>query len=205
MCAFSPFSALLSQFPSLALAGASIPARFQENSRAALANFKTVSFSPASLFSRAFFEACTPKGQIGREGFGIQITLEDFRRAPWRSLGANSGDGVSQCNTGSTQCYNSIQQAGSLSAILGLLGIFVGDLTTPMSANSSLESHTLSDLYRSGLNCITFLLGSNSCAEQLPVCCTGNNYVCCMNLSQIETDTLSGLIVVACDPINVSA
>ncbi|KAJ7475170.1 hydrophobin [Mycena galericulata] len=61
-----------------------------------------------------------------------------------------------------TQCCNSVQQAGSLSAILGLLGIVVGDFITPI----------------------------NPCTEQ-PVCCTGNNY--------------SGFIVVACDPINVSA
>ncbi|KAF8652355.1 hypothetical protein AX16_004385 [Volvariella volvacea WC 439] len=83
----------------------------------------------------------------------------------------------SQCNTGSTQCCNSVQDAKSplTSTLAGLLGIVLGPITGQV-----------------GINCTPIDIigvGGNSCTTQ-PVCCTGNNY--------------NGLLVVGCTPLNVN-
>ncbi|GLB42284.1 putative hydrophobin [Lyophyllum shimeji] len=82
-----------------------------------------------------------------------------------------------QCNTGSIQCCNSVQQAGNpvVGILSGLLGVVLPSLTGQVGLNCS------------PLNVIG--IGGNSCNAQ-PVCCTGNNF--------------SGLLVLGCTPINLN-
>ncbi|KAH0830203.1 hydrophobin 2 [Lanmaoa asiatica] len=85
--------------------------------------------------------------------------------------------GSSQCNTGSMQCCATTTSASDpvAAALLGLLGIVVGDITATV-----------------GLNCspITVIgLGSGSTCTQQPVCCT--------DVYQ------NGLINVGCSPLNL--
>ncbi|KAF8883884.1 hypothetical protein CPB84DRAFT_1686088 [Gymnopilus junonius] len=73
---------------------------------------------------------------------------------------------ASQCTTGGLQCCDSIQQAGSpaASALLGLLGISVQDVTVPV-----------------GITCSPITVvgaGGTSCSAQ-PVCCTDNSFSKC--------------------------
>ncbi|TFK65630.1 fungal hydrophobin [Pluteus cervinus] len=89
------------------------------------------------------------------------------------ALPRNDGD----CNTGSTQCCNSVQslQSTSVTQLAGLLGLDLGGLT-------GLVGLTCSPLSALGL-------GANSCSQQ-PVCCTGN--------------TFSGLLSLGCSPLNLN-
>ncbi|KAF8054234.1 hydrophobin-251 [Lyophyllum atratum] len=85
--------------------------------------------------------------------------------------------GVNQCNTGSVQCCNSVQNADdkSVAGILGFLGVAVQGLTGQV-----------------GLTCNPISgigIGGNSCASQ-PVCCTDNSF--------------NGVIALGCSPINVN-
>ncbi|KIJ29214.1 hypothetical protein M422DRAFT_235347 [Sphaerobolus stellatus SS14] len=90
---------------------------------------------------------------------------------------APSPQSVSQCNTGTASCCNTVQSASSnpVSTLLGLLGIVVGDVTAMV-----------------GLGCtpITVIgVGSGvNCAQQ-PVCCTDNQF--------------NGLINLGCSPISL--
>ncbi|KAH0830205.1 hydrophobin 2 [Lanmaoa asiatica] len=85
--------------------------------------------------------------------------------------------GSSQCNTGSMQCCTTTTTANDpvAAALLGLLGIVVGDLTTTV-----------------GLTCTPLTIigvgGGSTCTQQ-PVCCT--------NVYQ------NGLIDVGCSPLNL--
>ncbi|KAF8980551.1 hydrophobin-263 [Cyathus striatus] len=82
-----------------------------------------------------------------------------------------------QCNTGTVQCCNSVQQASNplVGLLAGLLGIVLGPITGQVGL-------TCSPLSVIGI-------GGNSCTAQ-PVCCTGNSF--------------SGLIVLGCTPININ-
>ncbi|TFK64217.1 fungal hydrophobin [Pluteus cervinus] len=84
---------------------------------------------------------------------------------------------VSQCNTGSIQCCNSVQSStnGVVGLLLGLLGIFLGDVDVPIGL-------TCSPLSIIGLE-------GNSCSQQ-PVCCENNNF--------------SGVVAIGCTPININ-
>ncbi|KAJ3515708.1 hypothetical protein NLJ89_g1590 [Agrocybe chaxingu] len=87
-------------------------------------------------------------------------------------------DGPSnQCNTGSLQCCNSVQDASSkgLAGILGLLGVVVGSITGQVGVTCSPIS--------------VIGIGGNSCTAQ-PVCCTNNSF--------------NGLIALGCTPININ-
>ncbi|KDR84004.1 hypothetical protein GALMADRAFT_133382 [Galerina marginata CBS 339.88] len=82
----------------------------------------------------------------------------------------------SQCDTGSLQCCDSVQQADSAAAskILALLGITVQDVTALV-----------------GLTCTPITVigaGSDSCTAQ-PVCCTDNSF--------------HGVVALGCSPINL--
>ncbi|OCB91513.1 hypothetical protein A7U60_g1248 [Sanghuangporus baumii] len=81
----------------------------------------------------------------------------------------------SQCNTGSLQCCNSVQEADSqaISGLLSLLGVVVQDV-------SALVGVTCSPIDVIGV-------GSSGC-DASPVCCTDNSF--------------SGLIALGCVPIN---
>ncbi|GLB42043.1 putative hydrophobins [Lyophyllum shimeji] len=83
--------------------------------------------------------------------------------------------GVNQCNTGTIQCCNSVQNAddpmvGGLAGLLGIGAITgqVGVTCNPISIKG---------------------MGGNSCSAQ-PVCCTGNSF--------------NGVVVVGCSPININ-
>ncbi|KDR72951.1 hypothetical protein GALMADRAFT_73306, partial [Galerina marginata CBS 339.88] len=82
-----------------------------------------------------------------------------------------------QCNTGSLQCCNSVQQAtsSSISGLLGLLGIVAGTVT-------GLVGVTCSPVTVIGA-------GGSSCSAQ-PVCCTNN--------------TFNGIVALGCSPININ-
>ncbi|KAF8991434.1 fungal hydrophobin-domain-containing protein [Cyathus striatus] len=86
-------------------------------------------------------------------------------------------DGSSQCNTGSIQCCNSVQEASNpvVGLLAGLLGLVLGPITGQVGL-------TCSPLSVIGI-------GGNSCTAQ-PVCCTGNSF--------------NGLIVLGCTPININ-
>ncbi|KAH7907315.1 fungal hydrophobin-domain-containing protein [Hygrophoropsis aurantiaca] len=91
---------------------------------------------------------------------------------------ANVARQISQCNTGSLSCCNSVQAADSsaVTTLLGLLGVVLGDLTGSV-----------------GLNCspITAVgTGSGATCTQEPVCCTNDYY--------------NGLINVGCSPVNLN-
>ncbi|KAF5362464.1 hypothetical protein D9756_002080 [Leucocoprinus leucothites] len=84
---------------------------------------------------------------------------------------------VSQCNTGSIQCCNSVQSSSSslVGLLAGLLGIVLGPVEALVGVNCSPIS--------------VIGVGGNSCTAQ-PVCCTGNSF--------------SGLLVLGCSPININ-
>ncbi|KIJ40030.1 hypothetical protein M422DRAFT_257096 [Sphaerobolus stellatus SS14] len=85
---------------------------------------------------------------------------------------------ISQCNTGSAQCCNTVGAADSLplvGPILGLLGVVLDDLSVIV-----------------GLGCtpitVLGLGGGANCAQQ-PVCCINNSF--------------NGLINIGCVPISL--
>ncbi|KAL5480416.1 hypothetical protein ACEPAI_1686 [Sanghuangporus weigelae] len=82
-----------------------------------------------------------------------------------------------ECNTGSLQCCNSVQQADSeaVSGLLSLLGVVVQDV-------SALVGVTCSPISAIGI-------GSAGCSAS-PVCCTDNSF--------------NGLISLGCVPVDVS-
>ncbi|KJA28161.1 hypothetical protein HYPSUDRAFT_197683 [Hypholoma sublateritium FD-334 SS-4] len=87
-----------------------------------------------------------------------------------------SGSPSSQCNTGSVQCCNSLQDSSEFAAagLLALLGVVVQDVTAQV-----------------GLTCtpVTAVgLGGNSCTQQA-ACCENNNF--------------NGVIALGCNPINL--
>lgn len=59
--------------------------------------------------------------------------------APSQSSGSTGGSGGSTCSTGPVQCCNSVQPASSKDAskLLGLLGIVLGNLNTPIGITCS--------------------------------------------------------------------
>ncbi|KAK7460912.1 hypothetical protein VKT23_008840 [Stygiomarasmius scandens] len=81
-----------------------------------------------------------------------------------------------QCNTGSLQCCNSVQDAksSSLTGILALLGIAVSSITGQVGVTCSPIS--------------VIGVGGNSCSAQ-PVCCENNNF--------------NGVVALGCTPINI--
>ncbi|KAH7907316.1 hydrophobin 2 [Hygrophoropsis aurantiaca] len=92
---------------------------------------------------------------------------------------ARGGGSDSQCNTGSVQCCDSVQNASSpdVTGLAGLLGIVLSPITGQV-----------------GLGCTPITVigtgtGAN-CAQQ-PVCCENNNY--------------NGLINLGCSPLNINA
>ncbi|CAL1702799.1 unnamed protein product [Somion occarium] len=100
------------------------------------------------------------------------------------SGGSGSGSGSGgygsdggHCNTGPVQCCNSVQSAGSPEASkqLGLLGIVLGNLNTPVGL-------TCSPITAVGTG------GGGNCAAT-PVCCENNSY--------------NGLVNIGCVPIVV--
>ncbi|KAF8153772.1 fungal hydrophobin-domain-containing protein [Crassisporium funariophilum] len=84
---------------------------------------------------------------------------------------------ASQCNTGDLQCCNSAQAANSAaaSALLGLLGIVVQDVT-------AIVGITCSPITAIGV-------GGNSCSAQ-PVCCSNNSF--------------HGVVALGCTPVNLN-
>ncbi|EIN10141.1 hydrophobin-251, partial [Punctularia strigosozonata HHB-11173 SS5] len=82
-----------------------------------------------------------------------------------------------QCNTGSIQCCNSVQESHSdvVSTLVSLLGIDLSGVTGQVGMNCSPIS---------GVG-----VGGNSC-NAAPVCCENNSF--------------NGLIALGCIPINVS-
>ncbi|THU98547.1 fungal hydrophobin [Dendrothele bispora CBS 962.96] len=84
---------------------------------------------------------------------------------------------VSQCNTGSINCCNSLERADSsaVGVLLGLLGVVLQGVEALV-----------------GITCtpIDILgIGQNQCHSQ-PVCCENNNF--------------NGIIAIGCVPINIS-
>ncbi|KAF8194691.1 hydrophobin-263 [Pholiota molesta] len=85
-------------------------------------------------------------------------------------------DPVSQCNTGGSQCCNSVQTSASqLTGLAGLLAALVGPVT-------GLIGVTCTPITGIGLS-------GTSCTEQ-PVCCTNNSF--------------NGVIALGCTPININ-
>ncbi|KAG8216613.1 fungal hydrophobin [Butyriboletus roseoflavus] len=83
-----------------------------------------------------------------------------------------------QCNTGSINCCNSVQQANDVANVLSLFGIAsVLDGVTGQVAM--------------GCDPTALVGGSGAQCQQQPVCCTGNKF--------------NGLINIGCSPINVNA
>ncbi|KAF8159149.1 hydrophobin [Crassisporium funariophilum] len=82
------------------------------------------------------------------------------------------------CNTGPTQCCNSMHSAESQegTALLGLVGIVVGSVKGQIGANCS-------PITAIGLS------NGASCTQQ-PVCCSDNSF--------------NGLIAIGCSPVNVN-
>ncbi|KAF5327368.1 hypothetical protein D9619_004460 [Psilocybe cf. subviscida] len=89
----------------------------------------------------------------------------------------NDSGPSNQCNTGSIECCQSVQTAGSSSvaSLLGLLGIVVSDVT-------ALVGVTCSPITAVGV-------GGTSCSAQ-PVCCTNNSF--------------NGVVALGCTPININ-
>ncbi|KAF5310912.1 hypothetical protein D9619_007759 [Psilocybe cf. subviscida] len=88
------------------------------------------------------------------------------------------GSGPSnQCNTGSLQCCNSVQNADSksIAGLLSLLGIVVGTITGQV-----------------GVTCspITVIGASGTSCSAQPVCCTNNSF--------------NGVVALGCTPINLN-
>ncbi|KAF8523241.1 hydrophobin [Gautieria morchelliformis] len=110
-------------------------------------------------------------------------TLAIFSAAapnPWNTVTvtapASAGTTISQCNTGSAQCCNTVGAANSLpgaAVLMGLLGIVLQDVSAVI-----------------GLGCtpisVIGVAGGVNCDQQ-PVCCTNNNF--------------NGLVNVGCSPI----
>ncbi|KAF5327236.1 hypothetical protein D9619_004769 [Psilocybe cf. subviscida] len=86
-------------------------------------------------------------------------------------------DPSNQCNTGSAQCCNSVQNADSksIASLLTLLGIVAGSLTGQV-----------------GVTCspITVIGASGTSCSAQPVCCTNN--------------TFNGVVALGCTPININ-
>ncbi|KAF9556927.1 fungal hydrophobin, partial [Agrocybe pediades] len=84
---------------------------------------------------------------------------------------------ASQCTAGQLQCCNSTGTASesSISALLGLLGIVVQDVTAVVGVTCSPIS--------------VIGIGGNSCTAQ-PVCCTNNSF--------------HGLVALGCNPVDLS-
>ncbi|KJA19754.1 hypothetical protein HYPSUDRAFT_143333 [Hypholoma sublateritium FD-334 SS-4] len=87
------------------------------------------------------------------------------------------GAGSNQCNTGSAQCCQSVQQSdsASLSGLLSLLGIVLQGLAIPVGVTCS----PITVVGVSGTSCIA-----------QPVCCTNNSF--------------NGIVALGCTPINVN-
>ncbi|KAF5309179.1 hypothetical protein D9619_012767 [Psilocybe cf. subviscida] len=96
---------------------------------------------------------------------------------PTRRTGGGDTGPSNQCNTGPIQCCNSYGTAGSapIAALLGLLGIVVGDVTAIV-----------------GVTCspITVIGGSGTSCSSQPVCCTNNSF--------------NGVVAIGCTPININ-
>ncbi|KAG6873193.1 hypothetical protein C0995_001803 [Termitomyces sp. Mi166 len=93
--------------------------------------------------------------------------------------------GVDQCNTGSLQCCNSVQDANSsaVSLLTGLLGIVLGPVTGQVGCEANQTPPVTCDP-------ISVIGASGDSCSSQPVCCTGNNF--------------NGLIVVGCTPVNLN-
>ncbi|KAF9552093.1 fungal hydrophobin, partial [Agrocybe pediades] len=93
------------------------------------------------------------------------------------TLAAATGTPASQCTTGQLQCCNSTGAASdsAISALLGLLGVVVQDVTALVGVNCSPIS--------------VIGIGGNSCTAQ-PVCCTNNSF--------------HGLVALGCSPVDLS-
>ncbi|KLO14558.1 fungal hydrophobin [Schizopora paradoxa] len=84
---------------------------------------------------------------------------------------------VNQCNTGSVQCCNSVQDANSpsIANLLGPLGVVVSGITGQVGVTC---------------NPITIIgVSGTSCTSQ-PVCCENNSF--------------NGLVALGCTPININ-
>ncbi|KJA29741.1 hypothetical protein HYPSUDRAFT_196081 [Hypholoma sublateritium FD-334 SS-4] len=94
---------------------------------------------------------------------------------PARRRPANSPS--NQCDTGSLQCCDSVQEATnpSMESLLGLLSVVVSDVTE----NVGVTCNPITVIGASG----------TSCSEQ-PVCCTDN--------------TFNGVIALGCTAININ-
>ncbi|KAF5350887.1 hypothetical protein D9758_010489 [Tetrapyrgos nigripes] len=84
---------------------------------------------------------------------------------------------VSQCNTGTINCCNSLERADS-----SVVGVLLGLLGVVLQGVEGLVGITCSPINILGI-------GQNECASQ-PVCCENNNF--------------SGIIAIGCVPINIS-
>ncbi|KJA19436.1 hypothetical protein HYPSUDRAFT_217661 [Hypholoma sublateritium FD-334 SS-4] len=104
-------------------------------------------------------------------------TLSTLTTLALAAFAAASG-ASSQCNTGSLQCCNSVQNADApaAAALLGVLGIVLQDVT----AQVGLTCSPISAIAVSG----------NSCSAQA-ACCTDNSF--------------NGVVATGCTPINLSA
>ncbi|KAL4262258.1 Hydrophobin [Pleurotus pulmonarius] len=129
--------------------------------------FSRVSSLFIAMVAFTIFAAAMPGGTPPKQTTTVTVTATH----------APTSTPVSECNTGSIQCCNSVQAASSpaVGLLAGLLGIVLGPLT-------GLVGLTCSPLSVIGI-------GSNSCSAQT-VCCTGNSF--------------NGLIVLGCSPINLS-
>ncbi|TFK64400.1 hydrophobin-domain-containing protein [Pluteus cervinus] len=86
--------------------------------------------------------------------------------------------GSNQCNTGTVQCCNTVQDAHSTSV-------------QQVATGNNIDLGSVTGLVGLTCNPVSAIgVSGNSCSSQ-PVCCTGNNF--------------SGLIVVGCSPININA
>ncbi|KAL9716598.1 hypothetical protein Ac2012v2_001046 [Leucoagaricus gongylophorus] len=97
--------------------------------------------------------------------------------------------GTDQCNVGSIQCCNSVQEASDSSTRDRIGSIFgQGGLLGGINLDDFLNGLT----GQVGVQCTPINvigLGGNSCSAQ-PTCCTGNNF--------------NGLIATGCTPININ-
>ncbi|KAI6033290.1 hydrophobin [Pisolithus marmoratus] len=98
---------------------------------------------------------------------------------PLALLALAGGEPEGQCNGGTIQCCQSIQQASQASSLLQQVGLIPADVGL---------------LGQVGVNCIPITVigtGAGCQASQQSACCTGNNF--------------NGLVTVGCSPINVNA
>ncbi|KAI6000131.1 hydrophobin [Pisolithus orientalis] len=94
-------------------------------------------------------------------------------------LAIAGGVPVGQCNGGSIQCCDSVQQASQASSLLQQVGLVPADVGL---------------LGQVGVNCVPITVigtGAGCQASQQSACCSGNNF--------------NGLVTVGCSPINVNA